>query len=74
MCSTYSKSDFLRYRDGVSDLMRAGEPFDEVEDVIELADVTEDQKAALWLLAFCMRDPSDQQRDAKAHLAAVADG
>jgi hypothetical protein len=29
------------------------------------------QKAALWLLAFSLRDPSEQQMDARTHLAAL---
>jgi hypothetical protein len=61
------------YRDDVTDRMEAGQPFDEVENVIELADVTEDQKAALWLLAFAMRDKREQQRDARGYLALVTE-
>jgi hypothetical protein len=73
MRTTNSRPPFIRCRDGVTHLMRAGTSFGEVEDVIELADVTEDQKAALWLLAFTMRDRREQELDARAHLAAVAD-
>ena len=52
--------------------MEAGEPFGDVEDSInEITDLNEDQKAALWLLAFSLRDRTQQQRDALAHLAAV---
>jgi hypothetical protein len=72
MGSTHSKPRFDRYRDDVTDRVRAGEPFCEVEDAIELADVTRDQKAALWLFAFSLRDRSDQERDAREHLAGVA--
>jgi hypothetical protein len=72
MCSTHQKSHFIRYRDGVTNLMEAGKPFGEIEDVIEVADMTSDQKAALWLLAFSMRERGEQQREARAHLAAVA--
>jgi hypothetical protein len=53
--------------------MEAGQPFDEVEEVIELADMSEDQKAALWLMAFCMRDRRDQQRDVRGYLTLVGD-
>jgi hypothetical protein len=60
------------YRDAVAGLIRAGEPFGAVEDAIdEVADLTMDQKAALWLFAFSLRDPTEQQLDARAHLAAV---
>jgi hypothetical protein len=73
MSSTRSKPRFDRYRDDVTNRVRAGEPFGEVEDAIELADVTQDQKAALWLFAFSLRDRGDQERDARTHLAVVAD-
>ena len=60
------------YRDAVTELMEAGEPFGAVEDAIDQAPhLTEDVKAALWLLAFSMREPCEQLRDARAHLAAV---
>jgi hypothetical protein len=59
------------HRDEIVDRMAAGEPFGVVEEAIELADVTEDQKAALWLLAFSMRDRHDQRRDAEAYFASV---
>jgi hypothetical protein len=60
------------YRDSVAEQIKAGEPFGTVEDAIDGAeDLTMDEKAALWLLAFSLRDPSDQQRDARAHLAAL---
>jgi hypothetical protein len=62
-----------RCRDEVTGRMERGHPFDEVEDVIDLADVTQDQKAALWLMAFAMRPSRVQQREASAHLALVAE-
>jgi hypothetical protein len=69
---THPRSVFLNYRDAVTELIEAGEPFGDVENAIdEVADLTVDQKAALWLFAFSLRDPSEQQRDARAHLAAV---
>ena len=71
MSATRERLALTGYRDDVTDRMEAGQPFDEVENVIELADVTEDQKAALWLLAFAMRDTREQQRDARGYLALV---
>jgi hypothetical protein len=72
MRGTHARSALARYRDAVTDLVRAGEPFGDVEDAIdEVADLTVDQKAALWLFAFSLRDPTEQQLDARAHLAAV---
>jgi hypothetical protein len=53
-------------------LISAGEPFGDVERAIDgVVELTTDQKAALWLFAFSLRDQDEQQRDARAHLAAV---
>jgi hypothetical protein len=72
MSGTDSRSALAGYRDTVTELMRAGEPFGEVEDAIDqVADLTEDAKAALWLLAFSLRDPCDQVRGARGHLATI---
>jgi hypothetical protein len=71
LSATRDRLALAGYRDEVTDRMEAGQPFDEVENVIDLADVTEDQKAALWLLAFAMRDAREQQRDARGYLALV---
>jgi hypothetical protein len=72
LSATDSRSALASYRDTVTELMRAGQPFGEVEDAIdEVADLTEDAKAALWLFAFSLRDPCDQVRDARGHLATV---
>jgi hypothetical protein len=60
------------YRDSVTERVKAGEPFGAVEEVIDGAEgLTMDEKAALWLVAFSLRDPSEQQRDAHAHLASL---
>jgi hypothetical protein len=72
MSGTHLRPSLFRYRDAVAGLVETGEPFGDVEDAIdELGDLTMDQKAALWLYAFSLRDPSEQQLDACAHLAAV---
>jgi len=72
MRETYAQPALASYRDTVTGLMAAGEPFGQVEDVIDAsADLNQDAKAALWLLAFSMRAPGDQLRDARAHLAAL---
>ena len=53
--------------------MRGGERFGAVEDAIDdVADLTQDEKAALWLYAFSLRAGAEQQRDARAHLAALS--
>jgi hypothetical protein len=64
--ATRSKASYRAYRDGVTDLVEAGEPFGEVEEAIERTELDRDQKDALWLLAF-------SERDLRSDLAAVAD-
>jgi hypothetical protein len=60
------------YRDAVTELVKGGKPFRDIEEAIEdAAELTMDEKAALWLFAFSLRDQADQQRDARAHLAAL---
>ena len=61
-----------RYRDAIMELLGAGERFGDVEDAIDdVPDLTEDERAALWLFAFSLRPPADQQSDARAHIAAL---
>ncbi len=72
MSGTQQVPALTTYRAEVAWLMNQGESFGEVEKGIhEIPDLTEDEKAALWLFAFTMRDPAEQQRDARAHLQAV---
>ena len=73
MGETYAEPTLASYRDEVTELMNEGYPFGDVEDAIDgSADLTDDAKAALWLLAFSLRAPGDQQREARAHVAALA--
>ena len=66
------QSALLRYQDTVTDLMQAGEDFVDVEDAInELATLSDDQKAALWLVAFSLRERAEQLREARHLLALV---
>jgi hypothetical protein len=70
--ATRPSSALADYRDAITELVKAGEPFRDIEEAIEdAADLTMDGKAALWLFAFSLRDQADQQRDARAHLAAL---
>jgi hypothetical protein len=72
MRGTLKREGLSGYRDEVTELVKAGEPFGDIEDAIDGAgDITIDQKAALWLIAFSLRDRDEQQREARAHLAAV---
>jgi hypothetical protein len=60
------------YRDAVTELVRAGERFGNVEAAIdEVPDLTLDEKAALWMFAFSLRDWDEQERAAPAHLTAL---
>lgn len=70
MRGTHGAPALASYRDAVADRLRAGERFGAVEDAIdEVTDLTQDEKAALWLYAFSLRPRSEQQYDARAHLA-----
>jgi|1186.fasta_scaffold277242_2 hypothetical protein len=73
--ATQSISALASYRDAITQLVKAGEFFGDIEEAIDGAtDLTRDEKAALWLLAFSHRDQAAQQRDAHAHLAALQAG
>jgi hypothetical protein len=59
----------MGYRHSVATRITAGDPFGEVEDEIDqAADLNMDEKAALWLFAFSLRDPGEQQRAAWSYL------
>jgi hypothetical protein len=58
------------YRSTVTELLRAGQAFGEVEAFIDhVEDLSADEQAALWLYAFSLRDASERQLEAQAHLA-----
>jgi hypothetical protein len=57
------------YQDEIEGMMDAGESFGDVEDYINRTDpLAELERAALWLLAWSMRDTSAQRQDARATL------
>ena len=67
-----SRAPLTKYRDAVTELLDSGEKFGDVEDAIDdVAELTQDEKAALWLFAFSLRDQAEQQLDARAHIAAL---
>jgi len=69
---TQLRPDLASYRDAVTEQLRAGTPFGDIEDFIDaLDDLTMDKKAALWLFGFSLRDPAEQQLVARTHLAAL---
>ncbi|MDX6642582.1 MAG: hypothetical protein QOD76_544 [Solirubrobacteraceae bacterium] len=47
-----------RVAEQVQEMMTKGTPFAQVEDVIDTTPTPQDQKAALWLLAWALRDPA----------------
>ncbi len=57
MSLEHRRAAFPICRDAVSEWIRAGEPLGSVEHAIDaMADLSEDQKAALWLFAFSLRN------------------
>jgi hypothetical protein len=72
MSGTQSRSVLADYRYAVTEQIKAGAAFGDIEDSIDaVEDLTMDEKAALWLFAFSLRDPSEQQLEARIHLAAL---
>jgi hypothetical protein len=72
MSGTHLPSVLASYRDAVTEQLKAGAAFGDIEDSIDAAeDLAMDEKAALWLFAFSLRDPSEQQLEARTHLAAL---
>ena len=52
--------------------MKRHASFASVEDKIDAARLSQHYKAALWLLAWSLRDPALQLRDARLMVAALA--
>jgi hypothetical protein len=61
-------------REQVEAMMEDGTAFSEVEDVIDASELSTLHKAALWLLAWSLRDVEHQRQDARLTLAAVGAG
>jgi hypothetical protein len=57
----------------VEGMIAAGRPFEEIEDRIESMSLREDQRAALWLLAWAEQDRGTRRRVALEALEHVAD-
>jgi hypothetical protein len=61
------------HQDVIEGMMSASEPFGDVETFINDAMVLDqDEKAALWLLAWSLRDAWTQRREALSMLGALA--
>jgi hypothetical protein len=63
---------FDRANEQVEGMMRQDIAFARVEDAIDAARLSSHHKAALWLLAWSLRDPALQRRDARLMAAAFA--
>jgi hypothetical protein len=46
----------------VEAMMNAGVPFEDLEQAIQATDLTDDEKAALWLLAWSLETPTVQRK------------
>lgn len=55
-------------------LVEAGEPFERLEAAIEQTDLPEDDKSALWLLAWSTQERGVRVRVAKEALASRRNG
>ena len=62
---------FVQNQVQVEGMMKRGISFSRVEDAIDTAQLSTRQKAALWLLAWSLRDSTQQRRDARVMVAAV---
>jgi hypothetical protein len=58
----------------VEAMMEQGTTFSDVEDVIDASELSAVHKAALWLLAWSLRDVDQQRQDARLTLTAVGAG
>ena len=58
----------------VEAMMEQGTAFSDVEDLIDASELSTIHKAALWLLAWSLRDVDHQRQDARLTLAAVGTG
>ena len=56
---------FDRANEEVEGMIDQGTSFTRVEDAIDDAQFSQLHKAALWLLAWSLRDPAIQRRDAR---------
>ena len=63
---------FDQNQEQVEAMMEQGTAFCDVEDVIDTSQFSTVHKAALWLLAWSLRDVEHQRQDARLTLAAVA--
>jgi hypothetical protein len=63
---------FDQANEEVEGMIHRGTAFDCVEEAIDAAEFSRHHKAALWLLAWSLRDPAIQRRDARVMAEAFA--
>jgi hypothetical protein len=63
---------FDRATEQVEGMIHRGWAFARVEDAIDAARLSQLHKGALWLLAWSLRDPAVQRRDARVMARAFA--
>jgi len=69
----HSRPTLGYHQDVIKGMMDARDPFGDVEIFIDEAKaLDQDEKAALWLLAWSLRDTWTQRREALAMLSALA--
>jgi hypothetical protein len=74
MSGTHARPDLASYRDQVTELIEEGAAFGAVEAAIEAqAGLTADQKGALWLFVFSLRDRAEQQPELERKLSDVVE-
>jgi hypothetical protein len=65
---------FDQSQEQVEVMMEQGTTFSDVEEAIDNSELSSVHKAALWLLAWSLRDVEHQRQDARLTLAAVGAG
>lgn len=62
---------FDQSQEQVEAMMEQGTTFSDIEDAIDASELSTAHKAALWLLAWSLRDVEHQRQDARLTVAAV---
>jgi hypothetical protein len=72
MSATQARPAMASYRDALTELIQAGEPFgDVVEAVDAIADLTRTEKATLRRYAFSLHAGAGKRRAQRPHLVAL---
>jgi hypothetical protein len=73
MSAVRTRSPLGRYRDAVTELLEAGTPFPDIEQVIgRLHDLDENEQSALWLFAWFSRVGRSRRPEPGPRLAVVS--